>query len=244
MKSCVAILALGVALTGCSSKSSSAPKPPANLPSYLINGGVITGFHGSVAKKTTTSRFSLIPLVYAQTTTVTLTGSYSGYGVYYGLSGGPVAFPVYGVGTLLPICLNQVSNVWNGPCPSATSSGSLDPGQALASQAVSAPLLGAFFPAAVTGDGTLGPLVVYAVVQNSATSSTSDPVEVWVFRNGQVLNSGISCSLTIQPSSAPALQRCESASTFSVQDLDGIFATVTLNATDIIGNMNFLLVKD
>jgi hypothetical protein len=94
----------------------------------------------------------------------------------------------------------------------------------------------------VTGDGTLGPLVVYAAVVTYANSSTSDPVEVWVIRNGQVLNSGISCSLTL--TNAPTLQRCESTSTFALLDRDGIFATVTVNPKDEIVNMSFFAVKN
>lgn len=254
MKAFVAIiLVVVVGLTGCSGKSTSAPSP---TNSYAFNGGAIAGFHGNLSKQTTTFRFSLIPVAYAQTTTVSLSGTYTGYsnvlsgGSRGGQGGGnfsvPVAYPIYGVGTFSGVCAGQGGTVL---CPSGFASGSMDPGEALASQvSFRTAIAGTLAPALVTGNGTLGPLVVYAYVDNGTFppgSPPSDLIEVWVIRNGQVLNSGITCSLPVQDNSAISLQlqRCESTSTFAVQDGDGIVATATLNPADTIYALSFFLVK-
>jgi hypothetical protein len=255
------VLFLGIGLIGCSSKPASSPSQPTSpTNSYIFNGGTIAGFHGNASKKTTTYKFSLIPIAYAQTTSVSLSGTYSGY--VNNLGGGaaagqgdpslpnPVAFPIYGVGTFDAVC--QGGGV--GPsfgflrCPFGTASGSVDAGQALASQATpTTTLAGTLAPAIVTGNGTIGPLVVYAYAVNGTLpvgpSTTSDLVEVWVIRNGQVLSpAAITCSLPVQTATLQ-LDRCESSSTFAVQDGDNIVATVTLNAADSIGAMSFFLVK-
>jgi len=90
--------------------------------------------------------------------------------------------------------------------------------------------------------------VVYAYAWNGtlpASSSTSDLLEIWVIRNGQVLNSGITCSLQVAGSGAIlTLQRYSSTSTFAVQDMDGIVATVTLNPADSVDALSFYWVKD
>jgi hypothetical protein len=261
MKVFVAVLVLGVALTGCSSKSTPSPSQPTGpTSSYAFNGGAIAGFHGNVSKKTTTYKFSLIPRAYAQTTVVTLSGTYSGYaplfqgaesqgqGIPIPQGSVPIAYPIYGVGTFSLSCGGGGTT---GSCPYGVGGGSMDPGQALASQATpTAALSGSLAPGFVTGGGTLGPLVVYAYDLNGTlpvgSSTTSDLVEVWVIRNGQVINSGISCSLTVQNPATPQQlqqQRCESLSTFAVQDGDGIIATVTLNPADEVLALSFFLVK-
>ncbi len=248
MKVVRAFLVLSVALTSCSSEPSQ-PKKPAS--SYAFNGGTITGFHGNIAKSTTTHQFSLVPPVYAQTTTVTLTGTYTGYSplLQNNTSNVPIAWPIYGVGTFLPTCEN-ISTEGTTPCPFGTARGSMDPGQALASQINSTTIVGTeFAPGLVTGNGSLGPLVVYAYTYNStvpAGSSLSDSVEVWVIRNGQVLNSNISCPIPVQttfPNNTVLQERCESASTFALQDGDGIFATITLNPDDQVIALSFFVVK-
>jgi hypothetical protein len=247
LKPFLPILVLGIVLTGCSGKSSPSPSPsqptsPNN--SHSLNGGAIAGFHGGVAKTTTSYHISLLSTVYAQTTSVSLTGTYTGYGFYNNLGNVPEAFPVYGVGTLFSSCAGPSST--SGPCPSATASGSMDPGQVLASQALTetiASVGSSFSPAIVTGSGTLSPLVVYAYANNPTTAGTGDLIEIWTVRNGQISNTGISCTLPVQVSATPTLQRCESSSTFSVQDEDGIVASVTLNPGDNFGNLALYLVK-
>jgi hypothetical protein len=109
VKAFAAVLLVIIGLTGCSSKFNSAPLQPTGptnpTNSYAFNGGAIAGFHGNVSERTTALKFSLIPLVYAQTTTILLSGTYTGYGLYTPTgASAPVAFPVYGVGTLLPVC--------------------------------------------------------------------------------------------------------------------------------------------
>jgi hypothetical protein len=258
MKPFLGVLVLCLWLTGCSSKSNGSPSQPTApqvLP-FAFNGGAIAGFHGNAMKATTTHTFSLVPPVYAQTaSTVALTGTYSGYssqftGALGNGQGNPnlpdtlVAFPIFGVGTFASICQGQGGT---GTCPFATASGSMDAGQVLATKV--SPLTvqqGSLAPAFVTGTGSLGPLVVYATSGNvGPLTGASDPVEVWVIRNGQVLNSGITCQLSVSIiSTSPAsTQRCESTTTFAVQDGDGIIATVTLNPGDAIFGMTFYLVK-
>jgi hypothetical protein len=257
MKAFIVALLLSVALTGCSSNSGSSPQPRSpsqpNAPtssSAFNAGGASAGFHGSVAKQTTAYKFSFLPTVYAQNT-VTLSGTYGGYasalegaeyeGVGVSIPQGsvPLAYPIYGVGTYVNCASQQ--------CAYGTASGSMDPGQALASTFnLTTATNGTLATAPVTGPGTLGPLVVYGYPTNLAVPPpplSSDLVEIWVIRNGQVLNSGITCSIAVQIGSNFSQQRCESSSTFAVQDGDAIFATITLNPADYCSSLAFFLVK-
>ncbi|HTA24061.1 MAG TPA: hypothetical protein VK763_11040 [Terriglobales bacterium] len=261
MKAFIAALLLSLALTGCSSNSSSSPQPTSpsqpNAPttsSAFNAGGASAGFHGSIAKQTTAYKFSFLPTVYARTT-VTLSGTYSGYagaeegaefeGFGNPISQGsvPLAYPIYGVGTYNNNC------GFGDPtqCLDGTATGSTDPGQALASMfnLTNATNLN-LATAPVTGPGTLGPLVVYGYPENLAVPPPplgTDVIEVWVIRNGQVLNSGITCSLQVQTGANFSQQRCESSSTFAIQDGDGIIATITVNPADYVLALTFLLVK-
>src|ERR1700744_6739684 len=76
------LCALSVGCGGGMTRSAptSTPTPPASTKqTQQLNAGALEGFHGSTAKTTTTHSFSLLPKVYAQTTTsIVLTGGYSG----------------------------------------------------------------------------------------------------------------------------------------------------------------------
>lgn len=154
-----------------------------------------------------------------------------------------LAYPIYGVGTYNSSCgFGDPSG-----CLYGTASGSIDPGQVLASMfnLTTATNLN-LAPAPVTGPGTLGPLVVYGYPENLAVPPPplgTDMIEVWVIRNGQVLNSGITCQLQVQTGANFSQQRCESSSTFAVQDGDAIIATITLNPADYALALTVFLAK-
>jgi hypothetical protein len=255
------IFAALLGLVGCTNKNASQsqqtqPQPTTNA----FNGGTISGFHANATKTTTSRKFSLVPPVYAQTTsTITLTGAYSGYtanfegaesqgqGVAIAQGSVPIAYPIYGVGTLSPNCAPGGNSLLN--CPFAAGAGSMSASQALASQvSASTAIQGKLAPAFVAGGGTIGPMVAFGYAINGTIPSgptANDLVEVWVIRNGQVLSTGVSCGLPVQSNSATLqVQRCESSATFNVQDSDGIVATVTLNPADQLSAMNFFLVKN
>ncbi len=123
---------------------------------------------------------------------------------------------------------------------------SIDPGQLLATQVTDGAIVtGVFDPAHVVGAGTLGPLIVYGPPLHGNPSSPGDLVEVWVLRNGQVLNTGISCALPNQGNTTTATaQRCQSTSSFAVGDGDDIIATMTVNPNEEVWAMSFYLVKN
>jgi hypothetical protein len=174
---------------GSASNSGPTSTPPTSTrQTQVANAGAIEGFHGSTAKTTTTQSFSLLPKVYAQTTTsINLTGGYSGFmGQYPPLElqqiTGPAAFPVYGVGSFAPLCQPIPLGGGVSPttlCPFAQATASVSAGHALANQGLTPNAANLINPAFVTGAGTLGPLVVYgSAFTGSGTGSAL--IEVWV----------------------------------------------------------------
>ncbi len=124
--------------------------------------GAVPGFHGLTIRKTTAFNLSLVPELHAQaTTTVSFTGSYSGFcSIVSEGSGAPIpstgAITIYGSGSLDSSACNKTWFVDN-------------PDNALTA-AINAP-----GNQLVIGSGTLGPLVAWA---NSSTAT----VKVYVNR--------------------------------------------------------------
>lgn len=111
---------------------------------------------------------------------------------------GPAAYPIYGVGSFDIRCSTGDTNT-NG-CPFAQATSTMSAGQALAAQALTVSQSNVFVnPNYVTGDGTLGPMVVYGSA--AGVGGGTALFEVWVLRGGAVLSSGISCSFTVTPPS-------------------------------------------
>jgi hypothetical protein len=233
------------------SAPTSTPTPPASTKqTQVANAGALEGFHGTSAKTTTTHSFSLLPKVYAQTTTsINLTGGYSGFmGQYPPLElqqvSGAVAYPVYGVGSFAPFCQpisigGSISST--SLCPFAQATASMSPGQALATQGLTPSQSNLVNPAFVTGAGTLGPLVVYGSAGSGSGTGTA-LIEVWVLRSGAVISTGITCSLPVTPLPLGQPARCTSTQTFSVQDEDQIVGTITIDNA-FLTNVIFFLGK-
>jgi hypothetical protein len=254
MKNLLASLVLSIFVVGCggtmsSSNPTSSPAPPASTArTQQMTAGALEGFHGTTAKTTTTHSFSLLPKVYAQTTTsINLTGGYSGFmGTYPPLElaqpTGAVAYPIYGVGSFVSLCQSFQGGSVNPTqlCPFAQASGMMSAGQVLATQGVTPGPANLVNPAFVTGAGTLGPLVVYGSA--GTNSSGSAVIEVWVLRNGAVMNTGITCSLTVTTAPNAPPTRCTSTTSFSVQDEDQIVGTITINNA-FLSNVVFFLGK-
>jgi hypothetical protein len=131
--------------------------------------GAMPGFHGLTATKTTAFEFSITPKLYAQTTTtVSFTGSYSGFCPSLNAASGAASL-FYGSGTLDALA-----------CGTTSFAGNPDNALTAAQNAGGAQL--------VIGNGTLGPLVAYA-------DSSTATVRVYVNRSGQTLDTGISVTL-------------------------------------------------
>jgi hypothetical protein len=153
--------------SGNSGSSTTTPPSPAHH-AFI---GAVPGFHGLSAKQTTSFDFSLVPELHAQSqTTVSFTGSYSGYcsQLTPPSDGNVSAFVLYGAGSLDPStsCSTWYENT--------------DAGLSAAQNANGGQL--------VIGDGTLGPLVAWA-------GSSSSTVRAFVNRAGTVMDTGISATL-------------------------------------------------
>src|ERR1700759_1678180 len=117
---------------GSASNSGPTSPPPASTKqTQVANAGAIEGFHGSTAKTTTTHSFSLLPKVYAQTTTsIVLTGGYSGLMPVYPPAEtqqitGAAAYPIYGVGSFLEQCVSGQISSSTTVCPFAQATASM-----------------------------------------------------------------------------------------------------------------------
>ena len=131
--------------------------------------GAVPGFRGLTASKTTAFNFSLVPELHAQaTTTVSFTGSYSGFCPAFTTPSGAASL-LYGSGSL-----NALS------CENDWFIGNENNGLTAAQNAGGAQM--------VIGDGMLGPLVAYA-------DSSTATVHVYVNRAGQILDTGIVATL-------------------------------------------------
>jgi hypothetical protein len=230
------------------SAPTSAPTPPTSTAkTQQVAAGAPEGFHGSNAKVTTTHSFSLLPKVYAQSTTsINLTGGYSGLMPYYPPAelvqiSGAAAYPIYGVGSFLTQCISGQIGSSTTLCPYAQATGSMTAGQALATQGLTPSQTNYVNPAFVTGAGTLGPLVVYGSAGTSSGAGTA-LIEVWVLRSGAVMNTGITCSLSVTPFPLGQPTRCTSTQTFTVQDEDQVVGTITIDNA-FITNVVFFLGK-
>jgi hypothetical protein len=253
MKTLLIAVLLSISVVGCGGSSMTTmpttPLPTSKTTTFPMNGGAVAGFHGNIAKTTTTHSFSVIPKVYAQTTTtVSLTGTFSGYSSVLPPPeigpAAPAAYPVYGVGSLAPNCQGAtLPTSSQGSCPFGVATGSMTAGQALATQGLTPSQGNLVNPAFVTGAGTIGPLVVYAA-PGSGTGGGTELVEVWVLRAGTVMSTGISCTLPVHPFPIGAAERCIGTETFSVQDEDQIVGTVTIGPNDFINGLTFFLVKN
>jgi hypothetical protein len=130
--------------------------------------GAMPGFRGLTATKTTAFEFSIVPKVYAATTTtVSFTGSYSGFCTDLNTPQGGAAV------------------LWSGSQDAAACDGTFYTGNSdnSATAAANAPA-----HQLVIGDGTLGPLVAYA-------DSSTATVHAYVNRGGQILDTGILATL-------------------------------------------------
>ena len=199
-------------IAACSGPMHSVTNPgPGNVATrFTAFVGGLPGFHGLAQKKTTAFSFSLIPEVHAQVQqTVSFTGSFSGFCPSVTSPAG-AANLFFGAGELDGLSCDN-SFFINNPDNAATA----------AANASGAQL--------VIGDGTIGPLVVYA-------DSSTATVKVFVNRGGQILDTGISA--TFDGTSKHVLN----TATFPVLDGDTI-AVVAVSDGNPSRNIQFVLAK-
>lgn len=205
-----ACLGCGGGGSGTASNPQPPPPPPPPPATIQVKGGLSQFFH-SISGFTTVVNAQNPP-------TVAITGTYAGYCPSFFMPTNPtqpIADVLYGAGSLVPPGGITVAPFYQCNFGGIAGNG-LTPGEDAAENAATEAQ-----PAPVFGSGNLIGLVAVDTPNSLATGATSGLVEVFVIRAGQVVPTGISCTLGLT-------RRCEDAvHTFAVVDGDGLVLTVT-----------------
>lgn len=185
--------------------STQPPVNPGVEKAQAVNG--LPGMRVFAAKRTTTFNWSLVPRAYAQMqTTIALSQSWTGScdqspdGQMQTISG-----LLYRLGQNTSLtCANQ----WFFDNDGSGAAANSQAGQLVVGNGVLSNLVAWFSPGSNIIQGTL--------------------IHLWVLRNGQVLDTGIACTLT----TGSGYQKCQNTSTYQVLDGDFVVATFAKPSTD------------
>ncbi|HUK47425.1 MAG TPA: hypothetical protein VLW06_07535 [Terriglobales bacterium] len=167
---CSIFLNLLLILAACSGVSTGAAAGAHAMKAYF---NAVPGFYGQSGNQVTSFDFSLVPKAHAQvSSSISFSGSYSGFCPSVTAVSGVSAFVLYGGGDL---STSTCGTFYQGA----------DAGLSAAQATVTA---SANSGELVIGNGTIGPLVAYA-------DSSNATVRVFVNRNGQVIDSGLAATL-------------------------------------------------
>jgi hypothetical protein len=181
--------------------------------------GALPGTHIFAAKKTTTTAFdfSLLPRVYAQTTSVALTQSWNGVCNLSPDAVGALSGAVYRLGQDLS---QNCSQLWfNDDAHGTQAAANAQAGQL------------------VIGNGTAGNLVAWT--SKGTVIQEGVEVHLYVRRNGATTDTNINC--VIAPGSD--YLKCSSGATFQLLDGDLAIATFTKGANDKFVGLNVVFTK-
>lgn len=181
----------------------------------------IPGMHvfSSTITKTIAFNWQLVPSVFAQNNTITLSQSWNG-ACNLAPVGQPqrASFLVYGLGQLnAPDC----NRVWSFDNDGSSAAAGAQIGQL------------------VVGNGSLTNLVAYSSQGTNIIGTGGVPVHVWVKRAGSVVDTGLTCNLPV----GSGFQKCTSIVVFPVLDGDLVVATASVSGTDTLVGLNVVFTK-